>query len=281
MLSAQDPNVDFCSASARRRRLAQSGAFVHALEASLRAALERRRGHSGAAAEARVGSRHKRVFLQNPPPIRIGGQLTKSLYQLTLQSPDTEELYKYAPFFKPRCASCPAFRTSPATCRSRIRRSTSRSTATRRQALGVTANQIETRAIRRLRAAAGFHDLRAEQPILRDIEARSRNIRTTRRRFQLLTSELRTGSWCRSTRSRARRARVGPLSVNHSGQLPAVTISFNLRPGVSLGEAVTEVARLAPRCNLPPIDHHELSGNGAGVPIVAHGLGMLLIWRCW
>jgi HAE1 family hydrophobic/amphiphilic exporter-1 len=38
-----------------------------------------------------------RAFLQIPPPIRIGGTLTKSLYQLTLQGPDTDELYKYAP----------------------------------------------------------------------------------------------------------------------------------------------------------------------------------------
>ena len=38
-----------------------------------------------------------RAFLQNPPPIRIGGQLTKSQYQFTLQSPDTDELYRMAP----------------------------------------------------------------------------------------------------------------------------------------------------------------------------------------
>ena len=37
-----------------------------------------------------------RVFLQNPPSIRIGGQFTKSLYQFTLSSPDTDQLYKYA-----------------------------------------------------------------------------------------------------------------------------------------------------------------------------------------
>ena len=41
----------------------------------------------------------RRVFMQVPPPIRIGGQLTKSLYQLSLQSPDTEELYRVAPEF--------------------------------------------------------------------------------------------------------------------------------------------------------------------------------------
>src|SRR5581483_3590578 len=39
----------------------------------------------------------------------------------------------------------------------------------------------------------------------------------------------------------------GPLSVNHLGQLPAVTISFNLRPGTSLGDAVNEINDLARR----------------------------------
>ena len=37
-----------------------------------------------------------RVFMQNPPTIRIGGQLTKSLYQFTMQGPDTDELYREA-----------------------------------------------------------------------------------------------------------------------------------------------------------------------------------------
>jgi HAE1 family hydrophobic/amphiphilic exporter-1 len=37
------------------------------------------------------------VYLQNPPPIRIGGQLTKSQYQFTIQGPDTDQLYQYAP----------------------------------------------------------------------------------------------------------------------------------------------------------------------------------------
>ncbi|HSD72278.1 MAG TPA: efflux RND transporter permease subunit, partial [Thermoanaerobaculia bacterium] len=41
-----------------------------------------------------------KVYLQNPPPIRIGGSLTKSLYQYTLQDPDTNELYHYAPILE-------------------------------------------------------------------------------------------------------------------------------------------------------------------------------------
>jgi len=45
------------------------------------------------------------MFMQNLPPIRIGGRLTKSLYQLTLQSPDTDELYKYSAILEARMSA--------------------------------------------------------------------------------------------------------------------------------------------------------------------------------
>ena len=58
-----------------------------------------------------------RVYLQNPPTIRIGGQVTKSLYQFSLQSPDKDELYDDgARSWKRRSRRCPACRMSPATC---------------------------------------------------------------------------------------------------------------------------------------------------------------------
>jgi HAE1 family hydrophobic/amphiphilic exporter-1 len=46
------------------------------------------------------------VFLQNPPPIRIGGQMTKSQYQISLQSPEAKELYEYTPSLRRRCENC-------------------------------------------------------------------------------------------------------------------------------------------------------------------------------
>ena len=45
--------------------------------------------------------------------------------------------------------------------------------------------------------------------------------------------------------------RVGPLTVNHTGQLPSVTLSFNLRPGVALGDAVAKISRLVRELRLP------------------------------
>src|SRR5208337_1240197 len=51
-----------------------------------------------------------RVFLQNPPPIRIGAQFTRSMYQMTLQSQNTATLYKYAPMLESRLRQLPDLR---------------------------------------------------------------------------------------------------------------------------------------------------------------------------
>jgi HAE1 family hydrophobic/amphiphilic exporter-1 len=69
---------------------------------------------------------------------------------------------------------------------------------------------------------------------------------------------------------------TGPLSVAHLGQLPAVTLSFNLRPGTSLGEAVTAVEQLARR-TLPATITTSFQGTAQAFQASTKGLGMLLI----
>jgi HAE1 family hydrophobic/amphiphilic exporter-1 len=69
---------------------------------------------------------------------------------------------------------------------------------------------------------------------------------------------------------------VGPLTVNHQGQLPSVTISFNLRPGVSLGSAVDAVNKLA-RSNLPATIAISYQGTAQAFQSSLKGLGWLLI----
>ena len=113
-------------------------------------------------------------------------------------------------------------------------------------ALGVTPQQIQDALFTAYGAAAGVDDLRAGQPILGDhgggaaISAQSgcavEAVRSLVARF------------AGAARRRGRRVTrtVGPLNVNHFGQLPAVTISFNLRPGFSLGEAAAAGGRCHP-----------------------------------
>ena len=54
---------------------------------------------------------------------------------------------------------------------------------------------------------------------------------------------------------------TAPLSVNHQGLFPAVTISFNLKPGVALGDAVTAITRAAGQAGLPPTIQTEFAGT--------------------
>jgi HAE1 family hydrophobic/amphiphilic exporter-1 len=69
---------------------------------------------------------------------------------------------------------------------------------------------------------------------------------------------------------------VGPLTVNHLGQLPAVTISFNLKPGVALGDAITAVNREATQI-LPQTISTSLQGTAQAFQSSFAGLGLLLL----
>jgi HAE1 family hydrophobic/amphiphilic exporter-1 len=69
---------------------------------------------------------------------------------------------------------------------------------------------------------------------------------------------------------------VGPLTVNHLGQLPSVTLSFNLKPGMSLGDAVSIVDNLA-RAALPPTISTSFQGTAQAFQSSTKGLWLLLI----
>jgi HAE1 family hydrophobic/amphiphilic exporter-1 len=69
---------------------------------------------------------------------------------------------------------------------------------------------------------------------------------------------------------------VGPLSVNHLGQLPSVTISFNLKPGVSLGDAVAQINRIA-RTTLPITISGSFQGSAQAFEASMRGMGLLLV----
>jgi len=69
---------------------------------------------------------------------------------------------------------------------------------------------------------------------------------------------------------------LGPLTVNHLGQLPSVTISFNLKPGVSLGDAVSAVEKLS-RSTLPPTISTSFQGMAQAFQSSLRNLWILLI----
>lgn len=216
-----------------------------------------------------------RAFLQNPPTIRIGGQLTKSLYQVTLQGPDTGEMYRAAPILAERMKSIPGMQdvtTDLQLSNPQLLVDIDRDKAA---ALGVTPAQIElalssafgTRQVSTIYAPNNDYDVILE--LLPEFQADPSWLDTVYIRSA-------GGSLVQLT-SVARMSRnTGPLSVNHSGQLPSVTVSFNLAPGYSLGPAVEQVNTLA-REVLPPTISLAFQGTAQAFQSSLAGLGLLLI----
>ena len=123
-----------------------------------------------------------------------------------------------------------------------------------------------------LRHAADLADLRARTTSIRSFWASLRNSSAIRRRCRSSSSARRAAVSSRSTRSRPRPRRRARSPISHTGQIPSVTISFNLKPGVALGDAVASI-QAARRQHAAVGDFDELSGHRAGVPGFAAGTG--------
>ncbi|MGH7131586.1 MAG: efflux RND transporter permease subunit [Phycisphaerales bacterium] len=215
------------------------------------------------------------AFLQNPPTIRIGGQLSKSLYQFTLQGPDTTEMYRAVPGLMEKMKAVPG--VQDVTTDLQLRNPQLHIDIDRDKAavLGVTPQQIELA----LSSAFGSRQVSTIYAPTNDYDV----VLELEPRFQANPTALNM-LYIRSTSGRLVRldsvARisdsVGPLSVNHAGQLPAVTVSFNLAPGTSLGPAVDEVRKIA-RETLPATITASFQGTAQVFQSSMGGMGLLLI----
>ena len=214
------------------------------------------------------------TFLMNPPTIPIGGQFTKSQYQFTLQSPDTRELYASAPKLEQEIRKIPGLQdvTSDLLMKNpQVNIEIDRDMAS---AKGVSAAQIED-------AMYTAYGSRQISTIYAPNNA-YRVVMELKPEFQLEPSAL-SMLYVRSSNGQlvplysvARITRnLGPMAINHLGQLPAVTLSFNLRPGAALGDAVTAV-NTAARKVLPDTITTSFQGTAQAFEKSFRGLGLLL-----
>ena len=216
-----------------------------------------------------------RAFLQNLPTVRIGGQLTKSLYQFTLQSPSVEDLYKYAPLLENKLRGLTILQdvnTDLQIKNPQINIDINRDKA---MALGVSAQQIEDAlyASFSARQVSTIYAPNNQYKVIVELEPRYQADPAI---LSLLYIRATSGALVPlSTVANITRS-VGPLTVNHLGQLPAVTISFNLKPGVSLGEAVAAVEKIA-RDTLPHAINTSFQGTAQAFQASEQNLGTLLL----
>jgi len=230
-----------------------------------------------------------RIYLQNPPLVQVGGQVTKSPYQLTLQGPDRNELYLNAEALQKKIAALPQLLDVTSDIQIKNPQLNVDIDRDKAAALGITAQQIEdalndaygTRQISTIYATSNEYQVilevkpeyQQDPTALGRLYIHSTAASTTSSQSAQVQSVLAQPSYpvvssaqppvgqaattqtgtTQSTQDRliplstvATLSRtVGPLLVNHLGQLSSATISFNLRPGISLSAATDEVQALA------------------------------------
>ena len=198
------------------------------------------------------------AFMQNPPPIQIGGRLTKSQYQFTLQGPDTNELYREAGKLEGELRSAPGLQdvtTDLQVSNPQVNVEIDRDKA---NALGVSAFQVENalETAYSSRQISTIYTPNNEYWVMAELLPK---YQMDPQALSLLYIRSSSGQLVPLSAVSKLTQSLGPLAVNHSGQLPSVTVSFNLQPGTALGDAVNRVEQIA-RQTLPS----DLSANFEG-----------------
>ncbi len=190
-----------------------------------------------------------RSFLQNPPSINVGGRQSKSLYQYTLQGSDLTALYQGARTLETRLRGLPQLTDVTSDLQIANPQVAVEIDRDRAAALGVTAQAVEQVLYDAYgsRQVSTIYTPTNEYWVIMELLPQFQRSPDA---LNLLYVRSRTGALVPLSSVTRLGTDVGPLSVNHSGQVPSVTLSFNLKPGVSLGEG-TRVVEDAARPILP------------------------------
>jgi HAE1 family hydrophobic/amphiphilic exporter-1 len=224
-----------------------------------------------------------RVYMTNQPPINLGGNFgARSLYQFTLQDTDTDELYDAATKLEQGMRELPMLEDVSSDLQLRNPQVWVEIDRDKLGPLGLTANQVETalynaygtRQVTQIYAPNNQYqvvmqvapEFQRDPSSLSMLYVRSANVSVANPLGPLVPL---------NTVARVRQD-AGPLAVSHNGQLPAVTISFNLKPGAALGDAVDAVESLALN-TLPATVATKFQGTAQAFQDSLQGLGMILV----
>jgi HAE1 family hydrophobic/amphiphilic exporter-1 len=216
-----------------------------------------------------------KVFLQNPPIIRIGGQVTKSQYQYTLQAADMAELFHWAPVMEEKLRRLPGFLDVSSDLQlnnPQVRVEIDRGKAS---ALGITAQQIEEA----LYSAYGSRQVSTiytptnEYWVILELAPQ---YQLSPEALSMLYIRASTGSLVPLGAVAKLGYGLTPLSVAHLGQLPAVTLSFSLPPTVALSEAIERVKQAEAEAAMPDTVSGSFQGAAQAFQSSLGSLGLLL-----
>ena len=216
------------------------------------------------------------AFMQDQPEIRIGGQLTKSLYQFTVQSPDIEELYKYVPLLEARMSEMPELKDVTSNLEIKNPQVNVEIMRDKASTHGVSAAEIENTLYNAYgnRWVSTIYAPTNQFQVIMELKPQYQEDMNALSRLYVKSSNdtlIPLETVARFTEN------VGPKTINHYGQFPAVTISFNLTSGVSLSEAVDKLDKLVAE-TLPGNMSTNYQGVAQEFQKSLSGLGLLLVF---
>ncbi len=213
-----------------------------------------------------------RAYLQNPPPINVGGRISKSQFQFTLQATDIPTLYESSNALLDKLKTLPEITDATTDLQIKNPQVEVRIDRERAAALGVTAEQIEQTLYDAYgsRQVSTIYTANDQYWVLLELLPEYQRDMSALQSLYIGSSK---GNLVPLSAVATLAPTLGPLSVNHQGQVPAVTLSFNLAPGASLGAATDAVQRLA-RETLPA----NITASFAGTAQVFQSSQQGLLW---
>jgi len=217
-----------------------------------------------------------RTFMQNVPAIRIGGGLTKSPYQYVIQGPNTEELYSAIPAIDAKLRTLPQLidvSSDLQIARPQVNIEIDREKAS---ALAVSPQQIEAALGNAYgaRQVSTIYTATNQYWVILELEPR---YQTDPSVLSMLYVRASTGALVPLSAVAKLTHDMGPLSVSHLGQLPSVTFSFDLAPGVALSEAITAIRKASGELQMPPQLSTSFQGTAQAFQSSLQGMGILIL----
>jgi HAE1 family hydrophobic/amphiphilic exporter-1 len=215
-----------------------------------------------------------RAFVSLPPAIQIGGRQGNSSYTLTVQSTDTKDLYTWAAKLEAAIVPLPEVQDVSDDLQMKSPRVNLVINRDEAAVLGLNASDIETALYDGFgpQWASTIYGSQAQYKVLLELDPKYQEHADS---LQTIAFKTPSGALVPLEAVLTPQEAVGPQTVNHVGELPAVSISFGLRPGVSLGAAVDQINRVAAGL-LPPTVTTTFQGSAKTFQQSMANLGLLL-----
>jgi HAE1 family hydrophobic/amphiphilic exporter-1 len=184
------------------------------------------------------------VFPMNPPPIEIGGKETNAMFNYTLKSEDLDTLYRYGKEFEQRVRELPGLTDVSSDLSFRSLKMEIHIDRDKASTLGLTAEQIE-KALSYAFAGGKVSTIYASTTQYDVILELEEEFMAYPDILELIYVKSRSGQLVPLNTVATVNKTLGPLAVNHQGQRPAATISFNLLPGQAIGPATEQIRKVA------------------------------------